>query len=285
MNDISRTGVLPNLIIIGAAKCGTSSLHYYLGLHPQITMSMTKELNFFVREHNWDKGIDWYKGNFTGIAKIHGEASPKYTTFPIFDGVAERMHSLVPEAKLIYLVRDPIERIVSQYVHYYAEGRDNRTIAEAVANPDASPYVLRSKYHFQLQPFLRHYPPSRILIIEQGDLFHRRKDTLTAVFRFLEVDDRFQARGFSRVHHKTRDKRRLSPFGRRIAQLPGMGALARWAPSAHWHVERLLIWPFSRKVRRPVLDSETRAMLADYLKEDVGRFKAYVGRDFEGWCL
>jgi hypothetical protein len=61
-----QAGTLPNLIIIGAMKGGTTSLHYYLNLHPQIWMSREKELYFFVSERNWNKGIEWYKSNFTG---------------------------------------------------------------------------------------------------------------------------------------------------------------------------------------------------------------------------
>ena len=65
-------------------------------------MSREKELNFFVDELNWNKGIEWYKSNFIGEAKIHGESSPNYTNYPFFAGVPERMYSVVPKAKLIY---------------------------------------------------------------------------------------------------------------------------------------------------------------------------------------
>jgi hypothetical protein len=68
--------VLPNLIIIGAPKCGTTSLHHYLSLHPQISMSREKELNFFIAERNWSKGIAWYAAQFAADNKVRGEASP-----------------------------------------------------------------------------------------------------------------------------------------------------------------------------------------------------------------
>ena len=71
--------MLPNLIIIGAMKCGTSALHRYLGLHPEISMSDEKELNFFIEGMNWEKGLAWYESMFTGKAKVHGESSPDYT--------------------------------------------------------------------------------------------------------------------------------------------------------------------------------------------------------------
>ena len=113
----SQKGTLPNLIIIGAQKCGTTSLHYYLNLHPQILMSREKELNFFITERNWSKGVDWYRSQFVEKAEIYGESSPNYTDYIRFGGVPERMYSVVPDARLIYILRDPIERIVSHYVH------------------------------------------------------------------------------------------------------------------------------------------------------------------------
>ncbi len=88
-----KKGILPNLIVIGAPKCATTSLHYYLGLHPQISMSRNKELGFFVSELNWPKGIEWYKSNFTGKARIYGESSTHYASYPFFSGVPEKMYS------------------------------------------------------------------------------------------------------------------------------------------------------------------------------------------------
>ena len=87
-----RHAALPNLIIIGGLKCGTTSIHHYLGLHPEINMSKPKELNFFVTELNWDLGLDWYRGRFDDRFEVRGESSPHYTNLPYFTGVPERIH-------------------------------------------------------------------------------------------------------------------------------------------------------------------------------------------------
>jgi hypothetical protein len=108
------SGALPNLIVVGAQKCGTSGLHFYLGHHPEIAMSSPKELNFFVVERNWSRGLDWYRGHFDPEAAVRGESSPNYTTYPHHLGIPERMHEAVPGAKLIFLVRDPLERFLAQ---------------------------------------------------------------------------------------------------------------------------------------------------------------------------
>ena len=120
--------MLPNLIVIGSRKCATTSLHYYLSLHPEIFMSTTyKELNFFVRRQRWKKGVGWYGRQFPIPAKVMGESSPNYTRFPMFTGVAERMHSVIPTAKFIYMVRDPVEQVISACHHDFKAGSETRT--------------------------------------------------------------------------------------------------------------------------------------------------------------
>src|SRR6188472_592298 len=95
-----REGALPNLIVIGGLKCGTTSLHHYLNLHPQIAMSRPKELNFFVAELNWPLGVDWYATHFEAGKPLRGESSPHYTNRPRFGEVADRMHSVLGEPRI-----------------------------------------------------------------------------------------------------------------------------------------------------------------------------------------
>lgn len=277
--------MLPNLIVIGAAKCGTTSLHYYLNLHPQISMSKEKELDFFVGERNWSKGLVWYESQFTGDAKIHGESSPKYTFYPFYAGVPERMCAVVPEAKLIYVLRDPLERIISQYFHNYASGQEDRSFAQALTNLKHNPYVCRSRYYMQLEQYLPYFLQSNILLITQEDLSRQRRQTLQKVFRFLNVDDSFYYRKFSNIRHKSRDKRRKNRIGLLLTRMPGMNVIKRLPPDVQWHVERLIYFPFSHKIERPKLDERLRQELIDNLKDDISRLREYTGNDFEGWCL
>lgn len=158
----SRPGVLPNLIVIGAMKCGTTALHRYLDLHPEVAMSEPKELNFFFGPErlderdepaarsagNWHRGVGWYAMQFRP-APVRGEASPGYTS-PSFPEAAERMARVVPEARLVYAVRDPVARAVSQYLHHRADGTERRPIEEALLDP-ASQYLARSLYHERLE--------------------------------------------------------------------------------------------------------------------------------------
>src|ERR671923_1441551 len=159
---VNLGAVLPNLIVIGAAKCGTTSLHEYLDAHPEVAMSREKELDFFVEEKSWGRGVEWYERQFAD-APVRGESSPSYTAYPRYRGVPERIRTVVPDAKLVYLVRDPIERIVSHFRH--------RQVVRPGALEDAfaDPYrreglVAPSRYWLQLERYLEHFPPEQILV-------------------------------------------------------------------------------------------------------------------------
>ncbi len=282
---MASRGTLPNLIIIGARKCATTSLHYYLGLHPQIAMSREKELHFFLLERNWPQGIGWYRSNFVGEAQIHGEASTSYTMFPQYRGVPERMYSVVPEAKLIYVVRDPLERIVSDYIHEYAREQERREISEALAGMECSPYVCRSRYYMQLERYLDFFSPRSILILTSEELYRHRQETMQEVFRFLGVDDTFFPRRFSRIKHPSSHKRRKTSIGCFLARTLVMDAVTRLPFGIRGKVETLLYFPFSRKIARPTLDENLREALIDYLADDINRLRAYTGQDFEEWCI
>jgi hypothetical protein len=247
--------VLPNLIVIGAQKCGTSGLHSYLGLHPQISMSRPKELDFFLEERNWSRGTEWYSGHFDPSAGVRGESSPNYTAYPHHVGVAERMAATVPDAKLIFMVRDPIDRIAAHWVHNYAKRREKGNLRETLMDPSAT-YIARSRYHMQLERFLAHYPLDRVLVLEQEDLRDRRARTIRDVFEFVGVDPEFTHRRFGAERHQTSLKTRESWFGLR---------------------------------RRPIERPDVRAALDDdviqELRDDAVRLRELTGREFASWSI
>ncbi len=265
--------VLPNLITIGAQKCGTSALHYYLSFHPEIEMSRPKELNFFIKQRNWPEGEEWYERHFEPSAKVRGESSPNYTAFPHFKGVAKRMHGFVPDAKLIYLVRDPIDRIVSQYVHNYTKRRSNKDLRTTVMN-EGSTYIPRSSYHSQVKQFLKFYPEERLLVLAQDDLRDDRMGTLKRVFRFLEVDETFESPKYSRMRHQTGKKERRTRIGMYGPRLP--------APIWRRLEPRVKL---TEEVERPLVDERLRSELTARLKDDIDAFREYTGRDFADWSI
>lgn len=195
----TTTGCLPTIIGIGAMKAGTSALHRYLAAHPDTAMSAPKELNFFFGtapdgeaidgwspRGNWWRGEDWYRRRFPDGRLVGGEISPGYTS-PDHPHVADRMAATIPDARLLYLVRDPLARAVSQYRHHVRDGAETRTLADALLEP-ASQYVARSRFHERLLPFLTHFPRSRALVLAQEDLEADRRSTMRRVHEHVGLD-------------------------------------------------------------------------------------------------
>jgi hypothetical protein len=275
--------MLPNLIIIGAMKAGTTSLHYYLGLHPEVFMSRRKELDFFGRKPDDARDLRWYEAQFPSDARVRGESSPSYANHPRRPGVPERMHAVVPDAKLIYMVREPIARMASQYVHQCWMGNEPRSFEQAVRD-ERSSYVWRSMYYMQIEQFLPYYPRERILVISDEDLKGKPFETMRAVFRFLGVDESFRSEKFTRKLHRSDIKRQKTPFGMRIARaIRALDLDSGRLPLRTGHLELVLCYPFSRKIERPVVDGALRGELRRRLAPDLDALRRFTGRDFSEW--
>ncbi len=113
------------------------------------------------------------------------------------------MKAILPDAKLIYLLRDPVERVVSHYVHSYAEGSENRSLSRALDTFDKNKYVLTTLYYMQLQPYLSHYSTDQILVISTEALKLNRLAVLQEVFRFVGVDPTFECQTFSQKFNQS----------------------------------------------------------------------------------
>ena len=185
MGQLMRAGALPTFFIIGAAKAGTTSMHYYLGLHPQIQMSSVKEPGYFAGPENgrpYPSGristLSDYEALFDPSFAVRGEASPNYTFAPVRSGVPSRIKQLVPEAKLIYLVRDPVARTISHHQHTVALGDERRSLAAVLSDlseADSLAQISMSLYARQLEPYLAHFERDRIMVIDQADFSTDRR--------------------------------------------------------------------------------------------------------------
>lgn len=278
----SGPGALPNAIVIGAQKCGTSTLHYYMGFHPEISASEPKELNFFIAERNWELGLDWYRGHFDPAATVRLESSPNYTAWPHHEGVPERMAQVLPEAKLIFLVRDPVARIEAHWVHNYAKRRERGTVLETITHPNTT-YMLRSRYFMQLERFLEHYRREQILVLEQDDLRDRREVTLRQVFEFVGVDPEFDHRSFNVVRHRTARKRRASRAGMKVQEW-SRTPWGKRVPKVLWNYAEAGL-RLSRPIERPNLRDQLPGDVLEALREDALRLRELTGRDFASWSI
>ena len=275
--------MLPNVIIIGAMKSGTTSLYRYLEMHPEISMSKIKELDFFIVEKNFSKGLEWYESNFGRDRKICGEASPNYSKHPTFAGVPKRMHSVVPDAKLIYVLRDPIDRIISHYLHNVFTGRVTTDISAVLSNDlDNNHYVACSKYYMQLEQYLDYYPQENILVITAEGLRDHRRETLQSVFAFLGLGGTYNSPKYSRVFHESSRRKLQSRVHQYVSQKRIVNKIKPFIPQ--WFVRTFKHFT-GHSVERPKLDPVLEARLIVCLKDDVEALRRLTPNDFHHWRL
>jgi hypothetical protein len=278
--------MLPTFLIIGTMKGGTTSLYNYLSGHPQVFMSATKELHYFVAEKNLSRGQGWYERNFRdsdGVAAV-GEASPDYTKFPIFRGVPERIAKTMPGVKLLYVIRHPLDRIRSHYLHDIARGRERRPISQAVAGNQH--YLAPTRYALQIEQYLEHFPREQLLVITSEALRSDRRATMRRVHGFLGVDAEWSAPVEQQEFNGIAAKTAPSPLLQAVRHVPGVSRLRLLAPGPVTAAERLL-----RTRRRPVdvqagaMSDELQRRLIDELTPDMERLRGHVGEGFDAWGL
>ncbi|MBA3348464.1 MAG: sulfotransferase domain-containing protein [Actinobacteria bacterium] len=199
----ARARPLPDFLVLGAQKAGTTALYSYLRRHPEVTGPSWKEVSFFDR--HYARGPAWYRGNFPlRRAQLVGEASPSYLFHPL---APARTATLVPAAKLIVLVRDPVERAYSQYQHAVDFGRELLSFEDALDQEGprlegelermlADPryfsrawwdhtYVARGLYAEQLERWHASFPSEQLLVLANEDLSERPAETYARVLDFL----------------------------------------------------------------------------------------------------
>lgn len=209
---------MQTVLIIGAMKCGTTSLFEWLSRHPKICPACVKEPEYFSRNQDHRIPVDAYDDLFRSNPQttLWLEASTGYTKYPEEQGIAERMRQVLEKPKFIYLVRNPFDRIESHFNHLqYQLNEHNTDICSGI-------YLDFSRYATQLAPFAKTFGKESILVIELNDLQEHPWDVLDRCYNFLEIKPRWQER-FRRLfrkyfaahnrasEHHQGPKRRLTP--------------------------------------------------------------------------
>lgn len=251
---------LPTFIIVGAQKCGTSSLTAMLRSHPQIHMSRPKELHFFDRNHQ--RGLEFYAGQFQ--PRPHhvaiGEATPVYMYDP---SSRERISDLLPEVKLVVILRDPVSRAYSHFWHSKRLGFDSSATFEDALEREPErlssgmrsdrirfSYVARGHYLEQLEALEARHGATKIHTMLLDDLKSDRVATLERLFSFLGVDTAQAAS----TEEKWTNRYRVTDEG---------GA--------------------QKIVKYPPMEPATRARLTEHFTPHNERLAEHLGRDLSGW--
>ncbi len=216
---------LPDFLIIGAMKCGTSTLQAQLADHSGIFMTTPKEPNFFSDDDIHARGTDWYEALFDAAAPgdLKGEASTHYTKLPTYPQCLERMAAVLEAPKLIYMIRNPVARAVSHYVHEWTMGTVSTDLDHALdVHPELISYGC---YGQQIAPFAQRFGAERIRVFSLEDMRRDPQRILDQVGAFLGVSEPL-------FWHE--DHARMNAGAERIRRLPLHGLifdnpLATWA--------------------------------------------------------
>ncbi len=257
-------------------------------------MSSAKEPHFFIDPDRVPSYVthhvtclDDYEKLFDSTVAIRGEASPSYSEYPTHKGAPERISTLIPGAKFIYLVRDPVDRTISHYMHHVAVDGERRSLRDALGDlsDPKSPYIYASLYASQLDHYLKYFPQDRILLIDQFDLLENRSGVLREVFMFLGVDETFSSPRFDEKIGDSLEKRVYPQSYMHIAARITTSSLRRLPRglrrSLRRSVERVL-WP---PLERPALEDDLRGQLEELYAEDVARLRTMTGKRFSTWSV
>jgi hypothetical protein len=207
----ARLRLLPDFLVVGAQRAGTTSLYQYLVAHPPVGAPLRKEVHFF--DLHYGRGLGWYRSHFplrarrtaverSGRRFVCGEASPYYLYHP---AAAERAARTVPDARLLAILRNPVDRAFSHYHHERERGREPLSFEEALAREPERlagqservaaggeseahrvfSYLARGRYAEQLEPWLARFPRDRLLVLGSEAFYADPRAAMARVFAFL----------------------------------------------------------------------------------------------------
>ncbi len=285
---------LPNFLIIGAARSGTTSIYHYLRQHPQVFMSNLKETNFLGYEGEEDpytfpiRSLAAYEALFSAAAghRAVGEASPLYLVLP---SAPERIHQLIPQARLIAILRDPAERAYAAYLGARRSGREPRSFAQALrdyrnraAGSLSWAHFDAGFYHSHLTRYLNRLGRERLAVHFYDDFARDNAAIMAQIYRFLDVDDsfvpdtsiRYNASGCA--HSRMLDAVvRSNPFKRNLkARIPYRIRKPLMALGTAINLRNLV---------KPALAEDLRRDLIGLYREDILKLQDLLQRDLAPW--
>ncbi|MCP4138758.1 MAG: sulfotransferase domain-containing protein [Chloroflexi bacterium] len=273
--------MLPNFLIIGSQKAGTTSLYHILKEHPQIYMPETKEVNFFFKDEEYARGLEAYAKHFTDSANqlARGEASPGYICHP---EAPARIHALLPDIKLILTVRDPIKRAVSQYWDNRRHLNEPLTFAQALDAyldddyaPDKIGYFSRGVYMRYIRRYLEYFPRENLLILPFEEMLTDAESFYKKIFAFLDVDTDFESEDFDEAFNPTEVWKNL-PY-QMLLRRP------RYQKKIPARLRRLFYWGRKMSFSAPPIDEASRQKLEEFYKPWNDELREFLGAELASW--
>jgi hypothetical protein len=272
--------ILVDFMIIGAQKSGTTSLAYQLSQHPQICFSNRKEPGYFNSCENWRKGLKEYHALYSPKKnQLCGEASTMYTFFPEHVNTPLRIYEYNSEMKLIYIMRQPVERIISDYTHRIIKNYEKKPLNVAVmADPT---YVNRSRYGLQIDLYRKYYEMKNILLLLFEEYIEDPLETLKKIFVFLDISYDFLSQIDITPKNVTKGKTYLGNAGKEIKESMLYRKVRRNFPT---YLRGKLSQCFTHVLKeKPILTKNIKKGIWHLLEQDVNRVEKLIGRNIDCW--
>lgn len=275
---VEKMTSIPNTLYIGSSKSGSTWIFKLLSWHPQIYMYPGKHLGFFTR--NFDKGWNWYLDRFKAGPehKIIGEASHSYL---LSEEACERIHELMPEAKLLVCLREPVARTYSQYLDGIKNAKMEGTFEEALERVPS--LIGHSRYGTNLARYLKRFRRDQILICCFDDLVSAPDKFAARIFEFLGVDvleipqslhQKVLPAGQPRMKALAMATKKIAAMTDKLGLIELRGRV-KTSP----FVRNILYRQFTN-ASRPEMRPETRARLREIMADEIQRLDAVAGTDF-----
>ena len=287
----------PNLFLIGAMKSGTTTLHALLAQHPEISMSEPKEPCYFVDPDQlktlwpemWRMGFWKNESSYLALFKnkpqaiYFGESSTDYSKRPKISGVVEKIATFNPDARFVYIMRDPIERTLSHYWHMVEHRGELRTPLEAILQEPH--YTEVSHYSYQLQPYLEYYGREHVYALTFEELKFNPQAVVRAVYDWLGVDSAFVPRALTTAHNVTPEGVRQKRAG--MGLLDSLRYSGTWEAIGHYFppaLRRLGVTMVEKKIPRREVDTGSVIEHLRPLQQAQTRLlEVQLGRSFDEW--
>jgi hypothetical protein len=263
--------------IIGAMKAGTTSLYKYLAGHPELYASPRKEPRVFRGDAEPTSLRETFLQLFASRTDQRWcfEGSTAYTKYPLVRDVPRRLHTVVPDARFVYLVRNPVERTWSHYLHNLAHGHETRPLADALNNRPQ--YLDISRYHLQLSQYTAVFPRDRVLVQVFEDMVADPVATVRAVCQFLKVESSYTPASKDVAYNASHSKR-AAPAALRALQAVGVDEVVPWRVR-NWL--RMQGDPLPKKEAE--LTPDLRSLIADAIRPDTEAFFDAIGYRIPSW--
>ena len=301
--EFKSTGRMPDFLIIGAMKSGSTSLFTLLGGHPQIFLPRWKELQYFSRDYRFNLGEKWYRDHFADAGKdqLLGEASTCYTRWPHYPDAAERIAERLPNVRLIYLMRHPVERAYSHYGHIMQErmtGKIGSILTFEETLEEEKEIIDASLYMMQIERYLPLFGREQMLFLTLDELKSSPLDLLQRVQEFLGVnpiDLTALKEGKVNQWGDSVIWMRMSQFFQGIKRVPGLSTVLHVLPKdvrmnlrdAVFESKKLkFLFKARLKEKKKMLSpltTQTRKRLLRQFEEPTKRLEEYLGLKLVEW--